>query len=94
MNGLDARGHFPIQLCQKGDAFPLPLALGRCGIHVPGARVKAGKQMQCAFASLFVLDRTGLPGCAAKVGALRVRGCKRVFSSTHSPISHPLKGRV
>ena len=56
MNGLDARGHFPIQLCQKGDAFPLPLALGRCGIHVPGARVTAGKQMQCAFASLFVLD--------------------------------------
>src|SRR5262249_55468989 len=38
--------------------------------------------------------RTGRPGCAARVGDLRGRGCKLVFSSTHRTISVGLSGRV
>ena len=56
MNQGDCRGNGPLQMLQKGDEFPLPLALGRRGIYLPRPRIKTRKQIQRTFADILMLN--------------------------------------
>jgi hypothetical protein len=94
MNRRDVRGNRSIGVLQKGDEFPLPFPLSGGGVDRACARIKAGNRFRAPLRVYSCSTRTGWPGCAATVGALRVRGWRLVFSSTHSTISQTPKGRV
>src|SRR5712692_5000820 len=94
MNRRDGRDNLPIHMLQKGDEFHLPFALGRGGVTFPVRVSKPAKRFRAPLRVYSCSTRTGWPGCAAKVAALRVRGCRLVFSSTHNTISQTPMGRV
>jgi len=56
MNRRDVRGHLPIDLLQKGNAFHLAFALGRGGVDRTRARIKTGKEVQGALPSILMFD--------------------------------------
>src|SRR4029453_8248977 len=95
MNRRDVRGHFPIDLLQKGNEFDLPFALGCGSVDRARTRIKTGKEVQGSFAGILVFD----PAWLARVWS-EGRGGRRpglqtgffVHAQDHFP--DPQKGRV
>jgi hypothetical protein len=87
MDPRNGQGNLPIHILQERNAFHLLFPLGRRGLDLPQACTTTGKKVQSTLAGVLLLDPNGLAGCAARVGASRVRGCRLVFSSTYSTMS-------
>ena len=92
---LDARGNLPSPMVQKGHAFHLPFALGRCGIPLPGARVKTSKQMQSALAGILGLDSYRPPRLGGQGGGLACPWLQTGFLVHAAPhFSHAQRARI
>jgi len=82
------------KMVQEFDEFLLPFLLRGVRADLARARVVGGEQIQGSFAFILVFHAACSPGWAANVGDFRVRGCKLVFSSTHSTFSCGANFRV
>jgi hypothetical protein len=95
LNQRDVRSPLALHIRQKRDEFHLPFPLGRRGIDLPGAGVKAGKQIQGAFAGILVLNTYG-PARLGGQGRRFAGPWRRPGFLVHAqdPFPHPQGARI